>query len=109
MKIVEKRQLTIQNLMHEFDGFVYIEIWHNNRLHDNYFAFSGQVYPNGQVKAGAKKFFYSPYSLDEIQKEVVPVKNIESFNYFDKLYSINEEGEVIRIDGTPALKCDYRL
>jgi len=106
-RIAERRVINIVNKVWTWDDFVYVEIWHNNNLKDSYFCYAGDIYPNGQIKANAKKFFYSNGSGETICKEVKPILRISNFKHFDKLYFVHSDGEIYRIDGTPAIKCDY--
>lgn len=107
MRVIEKRVLNIEHRAYDYKEFIYIEIWHNNRLKDNYFCFVKEVYPNGQPRANALKYFYSSASAEDIQKEVKPIPHPSQFKSFDKLYHIDEKGEVWRIDGKAAAECDY--
>ena len=64
------------------------------------------LFPDGSVKNKGKKYFYSPFSGLEIEKEIKSI-NYLKFAWFDKLYFFNSDGEIIRIDGTPAEEVIY--
>lgn len=109
MKTVLLKTLKIEHKLHDFEnGFVYVEHWANNSLKDCFFAYKGDVFPDGTIKNGKTKFFYSRESGENIKKEVEPIC-IRSFKWFDKLYFVNLSGEVQRIDGVLAKDCDYSL
>ena len=48
------------------------------------------------MKAGGVKYFYSPFSGEDIEKEIKPV-NLSKFKWFDRLFYINREGEICSI------------
>lgn len=108
MRTIVKKTIIQETKRHDFDNeFAYVEIWANNHLKDNYFAEKAFLFPDGSLKKHATKYFYSPYSGEEIEKEIEPVK-YDKFNWFDKLYYFNEDGSIFRIDGREALKIDYQ-
>ena len=106
-RLAEERKIIIRKEVWEWDDFVYVEVWHNMVLKDNYFCLAGDIYPNGDVRPNARKFFYSKNSTDDIRRELKPVVKPSTFTHFDKLYYFDEDGEIFRIDGTPASECDY--
>lgn len=109
MRTIVEKTITQKTLRHDFDNeFAYIEHWNNNHLRDNYFALKEELFPDGSLKPKARKFFYSPFYGDEIEKEIKPVK-WDKFNWFDKLYYFDEEGEITRIDGVRAEEIEYSL
>ena len=107
-RLVEKRIVNIEKRLWEWDDFVYIEVWHNNHIKDSYFCVAGEVYPNGDARPNAIKYFYSAQSGCDIRRQMDSVKRPSKFTHFDKLYYINaQDGEIYRIDGKPAVECDY--
>ena len=108
MRTIVKKTIIQETKRHDFDNdFAYVEIWTNNHLKDNYFAEKAFLFPDGSLKKHAVKYFYSPYSGDEIEKEIEPVK-YDKFNWFNKLYYFDEEGTILRIDGRIAAEIDYK-
>jgi hypothetical protein len=109
MKTVLKKTSILETKRHDFDNeFAYIEVWNNNSLKDNYFAVKEDLFLDGSLKPKAKKYFYSPFYGDEIEKEIKPIR-LEKFNWFDKLYYFDEDGEIHRIDGVKAEDIEYSL
>lgn len=109
MRTILKKTATIETKRHDFDNkFAYIEIWTNNRLKDNFFAEKDDLFLDGSLKKDARKYFYSPFYGEEIEKEIKPIK-LEKFNWFDKLYYFDEDGEIHRIDGMRAEEIEYSL
>ena len=107
-RLVEERKLIIRKRLWEWDDFVYVEVYHNNNLKDNYFCIAGEVWPNGDAKPNAQKFFYSSGSGEDIRREIKAIPRPSKFTHFDKLYYINkQDGEIYRVDGKPAIECDY--
>jgi hypothetical protein len=50
-QLVLKRELRIEHWRIDWDnGWSYVEIRHNNRLHDNYFARNEFLFPDGSLK-----------------------------------------------------------
>jgi len=109
MRTIVKKTIILETKRHDFDNeFAYVEIWTNNHLKDNYFAEKESLFLDGSLKPKAKKYFYSPFYGEEIEKEIKPVK-LEKFQWFDKLYYFDEEGEIVRIDGVKAEDIEYSL
>lgn len=109
MKTIVRKQIILETKRHDFDNeFAYIEQWSNSQLKDCYFAEKRSLFPDGSLKKGYKKFFFSPYSGEQIEKEIKPV-NCAGFRWFDKLYFLGEDGEIYRIDGKPAAEVDYQI
>lgn len=83
---------------HDFDNeLAYIEIWCNTVLKDCFFAEKECLFADGSLKAGAKKYFYSPPSYGDVEKEIKPIKyGIFGGEDFENLYYIDEDGEVIK-------------
>ena len=48
------------------------------------------IFPDGSLKIGGTKYFYSPLSGEDIEKEIKPVK-LTNFKWFDRLFYINRE------------------
>lgn len=102
MKTIVKKTITLETKRFDFDNeFAYIEIWSNANLKDNYFAEKDSLYPDGSIKQGEKKYFYSAFSGSDVEKEIKPV-NVANFKAFDKLFYYDEDGGVYRIDGVAA-------
>ena len=98
MKTILKKTVSLETKRHDFDNeFAYIEKWRNTILVDCYFVEKEFLFPDGSVKGEGKKYFYSPLHGEEVEKEIKRV-NLQTFNWFDRLYYINEEGDVCRID-----------
>ena len=107
MRTVVKRITIHEVKRHDFENeFAYIEIWNNNHLTDCFFVEKEGLFLDASVKPEYKKYFYSPYSGDEIEKEVKAIK-VSAFKWFDKLYYIDESGEIFKIDGTPINEIDF--
>ena len=98
MKTILKKTVSLETKRHDFDNeFAYIEQWRNTILTDCYFVEKEFLFPDGSVKAEGKKYFYSPLCGEEVEKEI-KVINLQKFNWFDRLYYINEGGDVCRIN-----------
>ena len=99
MKTIVKKTINLETKRHDFDNeFAYIELWANSQLKDCYFAMQDTLFMDGTLKNGGKKYFYSKYTGEDVEKEIKPI-NYETFLSFDKLYYYDEDGEVMRIDG----------
>ncbi len=108
MRTIVQKTIIHETKRHDFDNeFAYIEVWQNNHLKDCYFAEKDLLFPDGTIKKDGKKYFYSPFSGEEICKEVKQI-NL-NFKWFDKLYYFDDEGNIFRIDGTPSADVDYNL
>ena len=109
MKLILDKTLRLRTYLHDFEnGFIYVENRENNTLKDCFFAFKGDVFPDGTLRTGKRKFFYSKESGEEIKKEVF-TPDLARFEFFDKLYYVNLSGEITRIDGKPAKDCEYQF
>ena len=98
MKTIVKKVVNLETKRHDFDNdFAYIEIWRNSTLKDCYFAEKQYIWPDGSLKKGGIKYFYSPLHGTEIEKEIKPL-NYENFKWFNRLFYVNEDGEVVQID-----------
>ena len=98
MKTIVKKVVKMETKRHDFDNdFAYIEIWRNNTLKDCYFAEKQYLWPDGSLKNGGLKYFYSPLHGSDIEKEIKPL-NYASFNWFSRLFYFNGDGEVRSID-----------
>lgn len=107
MKTIVKKTITQEIKRHDFDNeFAYLETYSNNQLKDCYFVEKDYLYPDGSIKRGGIKYFYSPFSGTEIEKEITPV-NIGKFQWFDKLYYFDEEGEIFNINGSHATEISW--
>lgn len=102
MRTIVEKTITQKTLRHDFDNeFAYIEHWNNSSLRDNYFALKEDLFPDGSLKPKCRKYFYSPFFGEEVEKEIKPVK-IEKFQWFDRLYFFDEQGEIFNISGQKA-------
>tara|TARA_B100000945_G_scaffold27121_2_gene18895 strand:- start:6487 stop:6804 length:318 start_codon:yes stop_codon:yes gene_type:complete len=99
VKTILKKTVSLETKRHDFDNeFAYIEQWRNTILIDCYFAEKEYLFPDGSIKAGGRKYFYSPMQGDDIEKTITRV-NLAKFNWFDRLYYIDENGVICQIDG----------
>jgi len=102
VRTIVNKTITLQTKRHDFDNeFSYIEVWSNAHLKDCYFAEKDFLFPDGTIKNGGKKYFYSKYTGEDVEKEIRSL-NYETFYSFDKLFYYDEDGNVIRIDGVLA-------
>jgi len=110
MELIAKRTISHEVYRHVFEEFpmVYIEKYENNRLKDNYFAHKSDLWPDGSLRSGGIKYFYSNRNGTDIQKRVEKV-NLAGFTFFDKLYFVDEHGDIRRIDNVLAEECDYNV
>jgi len=84
---------------HDFDNeFAYIEQWRNTILLDCYFAEKDSLFPDGTIKGDGKKYFYSNLPEDKAEKVVKSV-DLYKFDWFDRLFYIDDEGKVRQING----------
>ena len=98
MKTIVKKVVNLETKRHDFDNdFAYIEIWRNSTLKDCYFAEKQYIWPDGSLKKGGIKYFYSPLHGTEIEKEIKPL-NYENFKWFNRLFYLDGDGEVCQID-----------
>jgi hypothetical protein len=101
MKTIVKKTITFETKRFDFDNeFSYLEQWHNAHLKDCYFAEKEFLFPDGSIKRDGKKYFFSPYDGDEIEKEIKPINPLK-FSFFDRLFYFDDDGGIVRIDGTP--------
>jgi hypothetical protein len=109
VKTIVKQTITLETKRFDFDNeFAYIEIWSNAHLKDNYFAEKDALYPDGTIRKGEKKYFYSEFSGEDVAKKIKPI-NVLTFKGFDKLFYLDEIGEVYRIDGVAAADTESDL
>lgn len=102
MRTIVKKTINLETKRHDFENeFAYIEIWSNAHLRDCYFANKNFLFPDGSLKTGGKKYFFSKYTGEDVEKEIKPI-NYETFESFDKLYYYDEDGNVVRWDGVLA-------
>lgn len=103
MRTIVKKTINLETKRHDFDNeFAYLEVWSNAHLKDCYFAQKDFLFPDGTIKNGGKKYFFSKYTGEDVEKEIKPL-NYETFVCFNKLFYYDEEGNAIRWDGVPAL------
>ncbi len=97
MKTIVKKTIKIETKRHDFDNdFSYIEIWRNNTLTDCYFAEKQYIWPDGSLKNGGIKYFFSTMGKPYTEKEIKPL-NYKNFNRFSDLFYLNKEGYVCPI------------
>lgn len=102
MRTIVKKTINLETKRHDFDNeFAYIEVWSNTHLKDCYFAIKDFLFPDGSIKNGGTKYFFSKYTGEDVEKEIKPL-NFENFHAFDRLYYYDEDGEVCRMDGVKA-------
>ena len=98
MKTIVKKSIKLETKRHDFDNdFAYIEVWRNNSLTDCYFAEKQYLWPDGSLKLGGIKYFYSSLRREEIEKEIKTL-NYKMFKLFDCLYYFNEDGDICQIE-----------
>ncbi len=98
MKTIVKNVIKLETKRHDFDNdFAYIEVWRNAALTDCFFAEKQFLWPDGSLKRGGTKYFYSPLHGNDVEKEIKQV-NLKKFNWFDRLYYFDEEGEIQKIE-----------
>ena len=98
MELVCHRKIEYKTFVHDFEnGFLYVQNWENNRLKDDFFVHSGDLYPDGSIRPNKTKYFYSRFKGEEVKKEIGIVK-IGKFKWFDNLYYIDDYGEVRSIN-----------
>jgi len=98
VKTIVKKTISFETKRHDFDNdFAYIEHWQNTTLKDCYFAEKQYLFPDGSLKKTGIKYFYSPFSGEDVEKEIKPL-NFNKFKWFDRLFYINTEGEICSID-----------
>lgn len=96
MKTIVKKTIVLETKRYDFDNeFAYIEVWHNNKLKDCYFAEKEFLFPDGSIKSGGKKYFFCN-TPDDVEKRIKPI-NYEGFKWFDLLYFLDESGEIFNI------------
>jgi hypothetical protein len=98
VKTIVKKVIRLETKRHDFDNdFSYVEVWRNNNLKDCYFAEKQYLWPDGSLKKGGIKYFYSTLNGEEIEKEIKPL-NYEYFNLFDRLFYLDGNGDIRPID-----------
>lgn len=99
MKTIVRKTLVLETKRHDFENeYAYLEVWSNAQLKDCYFASKDFLFPDGSIKNGGRKYFYSKYTGEDVEKEIKAL-NYENFNAFEKLYYYDEDGNVLRYDG----------
>jgi|TARA_R100001163_G_scaffold16523_1_gene14930 hypothetical protein len=98
VKTIVKKVIRLETKRHDFDNdFAYLEVWRNNTLKDCYFAEKQYLWPDGSIKRGGIKYFYSPLHGEEIEKEIKSVR-LDKFDWFDRLFYLDGDGTVHQID-----------
>jgi hypothetical protein len=83
MKTVLKKTIKLETKKHDFDNeFAYIEVWSGTKMKDCYFAEKEFLYPDGTIRSGGRKYFYSLAST-AVEKRIKQVND--------------ERGEIINI------------
>lgn len=96
LKVVSARKVEYRTYQFDFDnGFSYVEKRANARVTDCYFAETDYLYPDGSVKKDGRHYFHC-FDTAEPEKEVRAI-NCLNFDDFDKLFFINDFGEVERL------------
>lgn len=101
MEIKLRKTTEITHQSHDYEnGLSYVEYWHNNRLKDSFFVLTSGLYPDATIKPGHTKYFYSPTG----EKSGRPLsqltnKEVEDFEYFSLLRSIDEDGRLRDFEG----------
>ena len=102
MRTILKKTIHLETKRHDFDNdLAYIEVWSNAQLKDCYFAEKDYLFPDGTIKNGGKKLFFSKYTGEDVEKEIKAL-NYLTFDAFDKLFYFDEDGEAFRSDGVRA-------
>jgi len=98
VKTIVKQVIKLETKRHDFDNdFSYIEVWRNNNLKDCFFAEKQYLWPDGSLKKGGIKYFYSTLNGEEIEKEIKPL-NYKHFNLFDRLFYLDRDGGIRQIN-----------
>ena len=98
MKTILKKVINLETKRHDFDNdFAYVEIWRNSKLKDCFFAEKQYLWPDGSLKRGGLKYFYSPETKEEVEKEIKSL-NCSRFTSFSRLFYFNEDGVICKID-----------
>ena len=106
MEIKLRKTTEITHQSHDYEnGFSYVEYWHNSRLKDSIFVLTSGLYPDATIKPGYTKYFYSPTG-EKIGKPLSQLTNraVESFEYFNLLRSIDEDGRLLDFEGNPIVE-----
>ena len=101
MKVILSKTTTITHQVHHYDnGMAYVEYWHNARLKDAFFTLSSGLWPDGTVRPGYRKYFYSPTG-EKTNKTLAQLSGraVEDFAYFELLRSITEDGKLLDFEG----------
>lgn len=102
MRTIVKKTIHLETKRHDFENeLAYLEVWSNAHLKDCYFAEKDFLFPDGTIKNGGKKYFYSKYTGEDVEKEIKPLIP-ETFGAFEKLYYYDENGNAVRVDGVLA-------
>lgn len=98
MKTIVKKVIRLETKRHDFDNdFAYIEVWRNNTLTDCFFAEKQYLWPDGSLKRGGLKYFYSNLETLDAEKEIKPL-NYKRFELFNKLFYLDRDGSICPID-----------
>ena len=109
MKTIVKKVIRLETKRHDFDNdFAYIEVWRNHTLTDCYFAEKQYLWPDGSLKRGGLKYFYSNSSLNDVEKEIKTL-NYSKFNGFDKLYYFDKDGEIQKIESDASESSTFKV
>lgn len=95
LKEIASRKITYRTFRFDFDnGLTYIEQKANARVQDCFFAEKDQLWPDGSIKDEGVKYFYCS-DPEDVEKNIKPI-NCLTFNGFDHLYFINDQGEIVK-------------
>ena len=94
MNLIVDKTIRYRTYQKDFgNGIVFVQHLENVTVKDEYFAVAGDLYPDGTMRPHCPKLFYSPLPEGQVKKELGLVKP-ETFKWFDKLYYIDEDGQV---------------
>jgi hypothetical protein len=97
VKTIVKKVIRLETKRHDFDNdFAYIEVWRNNTLTDCYFAEKQYLWPDGSLKRGGLKYFYSNFEALDAEKEIKPL-NYKQFEMFNSLFYVDGDGSICPI------------
>lgn len=100
MKLVLDKTIRYKTYIHDFEnGWVYVEKWINNSFKDSFFAEKTKVFPDGTLKSGGYKYFFS-LPGEPVSKPKVMKIQCDKFRDFDHLYCIDMiSGDILDVEG----------
>ena len=100
MKTILKKTILLETKKFDFENeFSYLEQWSNGTIVNCFFAEKEYLYPDGTIKNGGKKYFFSKDKGEDICKKIKCL-DYEIFTSFDKLFYTDEDGEIFNINGS---------